>query len=373
MYIHERHDWPQLTWDAGAFAELLGDLRYMQGIAVGRMAGFEFTTREEATLQTLTEEAVKTSEIEGMKLDASQVRSSLAARMGLEVWGDLPDASKANGIVEIVLDATRKYDAPLTRERLFSWHAALFPAGRSGLQKITVGGWRTDASGPMQVVSGPYGRERVHYEAPPHDRLEQEMERFLEFFNSPSETDLVLRSAVAHFWFVTIHPFDDGNGRIARAIAEMVLARSERSPQRFYSMSSQIQRERSTYYDMLERCQRGSLAITPWIEWYLNCLKRAIAASECTLNTVLAKASFWKSHASEPFNERQRVLLNRVLDGFEGKLTSTKWALLAKSSQDTALRDISDLVNRGILAKDAAGGRSTRYHLAAQASEQRNG
>jgi Fic family protein len=293
--------------------------------------------------------------------------------MGLETGGVLPIDRSVEGIVEVMLDATRKYDAPLTKERLFSWHAALFPTGRSGLQKITVGGWRTDASGPMQVISGPYGREKIHYEAPSHDRLEEEMERFLEYFNSPTETDPVLRSAVAHFWFVTIHPYDDGNGRIARAIADMVLARSEKSPQRFYSMSSQIQRERGTYYDMLERCQKGSLTITPWIEWYLHCLKRAIAASGGTLETVLAKASFWKSHASEPFNDRQRALLNRVLDGFEGKLTSTKWALLAKSSQDTALRDISDLVSRGILAKDAAGGRSTSYHIVAQASEHRSG
>jgi Fic family protein len=363
MYIHEQKAWPHLTWDQAQLAGLLADVRHRQGLLLGRMDGLGFPSREEATLRTLTQDVIKTSEIEGETLDAGQVRSSIAQRMGLDVGALPPVDRKVEGIVEVMLDATRNYDEPLTKERLFSWHAALFPTGRSGLQKIMVGGWRTKASCPMQVVSGPYGREKVHFEAPAHDRLEKEMDRFLEFLNSPEETDLVIKSAVAHFWFVTIHPFDDGNGRIARAIADLVLARSEKSTQRFYSMSAQIQRERNAYYEVLERCQQGPLAITPWIEWYLHCLKHAIAASEGMLEVVLRKASFWKTHAGESFNERQQALINRLLDGFEGKLTSSKWALLAKCSPDTALRDISDLVARQILAKEAAGGRSTSYRL----------
>jgi Fic family protein len=363
MYIYDQKDWPLLTWDQAALAALLAEVRHVQGRLLGRMEGLGFRSREEATLQTLTQDVIKTSEIEGEKLDTAQVRSSLARRMGLDIGALPPVDRNVEGIVEVMLDATHGYDAPLSKERLFSWHAALFPTGRSGMQKITIGGWRTEASGPMQVVSGPYGREKIHYEAPPHDRLEGEMERFLEFFNAPSQDDSVIRSAVAHFWFVTIHPFDDGNGRIARAIADMALARSEKSAQRFYSMSAQIQSERSAYYDVLERCQKGPLAVTPWIEWYLHCLKRAVAASEGMLEVVLGKASFWKTHAGESFNERQRALVNRLLDGFEGKLTSSKWAKLAKCSQDTALRDIGDLVDRQILAKEDAGGRSTSYRL----------
>lgn len=363
MYIHDRKRWPHLTWDQESLAGLLAEVRHLQGRLLGRMEGLGFPLREEATLQTLTQDVIKTSEIEGEKLDAAQVRSSIARRMGLDI-GALPQIDRnVEGIVEVMLDATSKYDAPLTQERLFAWHAALFPTGRSGLQRITVGGWRTEASGPMQVVSGPYGREKIHYEAPVHDRLKKEMERFLRFFNSPSDTDFVIKSAMAHFWFVTIHPFDDGNGRIARAMADSVLARSEKSSQRFYSMSSQIQRERKAYYDVLERCQNGPLNITPWIEWYLHCLKHAIAASEETLEVVLGKARFWKAHAGQSLNERQRALISRMLDGFEGKLTSSKWARLAKCSQDTALRDISDLMGRQILAKEEAGGRSTSYQL----------
>jgi len=262
-----------------------------------------------------------------------------------------------------MFDATNGYELPLTAERLFGWHAALFPTGRSGLQRITVGAWRKDANGPMQVISGPYGRETVHFEAPGHERLEAEMTRFLEWFNTPASTDPVVQSALAHFWFVTLHPFDDGNGRIARAIADSVLARSERSPQRFYSMSSQIQQERKAYYDVLERSQKGSLDVTAWIEWFLGCLQRSIQASEGTLQAILTKARFWESHAGQPINSRQRLLLNRLLDGFEGKLTSSTWALIAKCSQDTALRDIGDLVEQGILVRQEAGGRSTSYDL----------
>lgn len=363
MHVHERKEWPEFHWDQGKLAGLLAEVRYLQGRVLGRMESLGFGSREEATLQILTQDVVKTSEIEGEKLDALQVRSSLARRLGMDIGGALPVDRNVEGIAEVMLDATRQYDAPLTAERLFGWHAALFPIGRSGMRRITVGGWRTKASGPMQIVSGPYGRERVHFEAPSSDRLKKEMARFLKWFNAPPETDLVIKSACAHFWFVTIHPFDDGNGRMARALADMTLARSEKSAQRFYSMSAQIQRERKEYYDVLENCQKGPLNITPWIEWFLNCLKHAIAASDKTLEAVLAKARFWKTHAGESFNARQRAILNRLLDGYEGKLTSSKWAKLTKCSQDTALRDISDLLDRQILVKDEAGGRSTSYEL----------
>lgn len=364
MYIHERKDWPDFQWDRAALTGLLTEVRHLQGRLLGRMEALGFSLREEATLTTLTQDVLKSSEIEGEKLDAQQVRSSLARRMGIDI-GALPHIDRnVEGIVEVMLDATRKFEARVSKERLFGWHAALFPTGRSGMQRITVGGWRGEASGAMQVVSGPYGREKIHYEAPTHDRLNKEMTHFIKWLNAPPSDDPVIASALAHFWFVTIHPFDDGNGRIARAIADLMLARSERSSQRFYSMSAQIQRERREYYDVLERCQKGSLNITAWIEWYLHCLKRAIGTSESTLEAVLAKAGFWKAHAGESFNDRQRAIINRLLDGFEGKLTSSKWAKLAKCSQDTALRDISDLLTRRILAKDEAGGRSTSYRLA---------
>ncbi len=363
MYIHQHKNWPELTWQHAKLADLLAGVRHLQGRLLGRMEALGFTLCEEATLQTLTQDVVKTSEIEGEKLSEEQVRSSLARHLGMDVGGAFPVDRNVEGIVEVMLDATRNYDKPLTARRLFDWHAALFPTGRSGMRRITVGGCRTKSSGPMQVVSGPVGRETVHFEAPSHGRLRKEVAAFLKWFNTPTETDLVIKSAVAHFWFVTIHPFDDGNGRIARAIADLALAQSERSSQRFYSMSWQIQRERKEYYRVLETCQKGPLDITPWIDWYLNCLKHAIAASEQTLKTVLAKANFWKTHAGESFNARQQAIINRLLDGFEGKLTSTKWAKLTKCSQDTALRDINDLLNRGILAKDNAGGRSTSYVL----------
>ncbi len=363
MYIHERKDWPELSWDQPKLVDLLANVRHQQGRLLGRMEALGFALREEATLQTLTQDVIKTSEIEGEKLDNKQVRSSIAKRLGLDIGAAPPIDRNVEGIVEVMLDATGKHDVPLTQERLFGWHAALFPTGRTGMRRITVGGWRTDASGPMQVVSGPFGRERVHYEAPGHERLKKEMTRFLKWFNAAPETDPVIKSALAHFWFVTIHPFDDGNGRIARAIADMVLARSEKSPQRFYSMSAQIQRERKEYYRILEHCQKGSLGITLWIEWFLHCLQRAMAASETLLEAVLVKARFWKTHGNESFNERQRAIINRLLDGFEGKLNSSKWAKLTKCSQDTALRDIGDLLDRRILIREEGGGRSTSYRL----------
>ena len=363
MYIHERKNWPDFTWDHAAITTLLSDARHTQGRLLGKMEGLGFRLREEATLATLTQDVIKTSEIEGQKLDTQQVRSSIARRMGIEIAALPPVDRNVEGIVEVMLDATRHHQMLLDQDRLFGWHAALFPTGRSGMRKIIVGGWRTDASGPMQVVSGAYGREKIHYEAPPHDRLNAEMTRFLAWLNAGPATDPVLTSALAHFWFVTIHPFDDGNGRIARAIADMILARSENSAQRFYSMSAQIQRERNAYYDILEASQRSDLNITAWLEWYLACLRRAINSSHEILDAVLTKANFWKRHEGEKFNERQRNLINRLLDGFDGTLTSSKWAKIAKCSPDTALRDITDLMDRNILLKNDAGGRSTSYHL----------
>jgi len=363
MYIHEREAWPEFTWDQATLTGLLAEVRHLQGRLLGRMEALGFQLREEATLETLTQDVVKTSEIEGERLDAVQVRSSLARRMGLDVGALSSVDRNVEGIVEVMLDATRHYQKPLTAERLFGWHAALLPTGRSGMRRITVGAWRTKRSGAMQVVSGPIGRETVHYEAPASDRLKRETSRFIKWCNSSAELEPVVKAAVAHFWFVTVHPFEDGNGRIARAIADLMLARSENTAQRFYSMSAQIQRERDDYYMVLERCQKGTLDITEWLAWFLNCLKRAIAASEKTLEAVLIKAGFWKAHAGESFSERQRKVINRLLDGFEGKLTSSKWAKLTKCSQDTALRDISNLVERGILAKEDAGGRSTSYAL----------
>jgi Fic family protein len=363
MYIHERKEWPDFHWDQARLAGLLADVRHLQGRLLGQMEVLGFGLRQDATLQTLTQDVVKTSEIEGEKLDTQQVRSSLARRLGMDIGGVPRIDRNVEGIVEVMLDATREYAEPLTEERLSAWHAALFPTGRSGMRPITVGGWRTKASGAMEVVSGPIGREWVHFEAPSYNRLKKEIARFVRWFNAPPKNDPVIQSALAHFWFVTIHPFDDGNGRIARAIADMMLARSEKSAERFYSMSAQIQREREGYYLILEDCQKGALDITRWIEWFLTCMKHAIGSSEETLKAVLIKSRFWKIHAGESFNDRQRKVINRLLDGFEGILTSSKWAALTKCSPDTALRDITDLMVRHILSKDEAGGRSTSYRL----------
>lgn len=362
-YIHERTGWPSFRWDQARIAARLADIRHRQGRLIGQMEGLGFQLRAEAVLNTLTEDVVKSSEIEGEMLDRGQVRSSIARRLGLDIGGLTPTDRNVEGVVEMMLDATQKYAEPLTRGRLFAWHAALFPTGRSGMSKIRVGAWRDDAKGPMQVVSGPIGKERVHYEAPGAERVRDEMRRFVEWFEKDNSTDLVLKSAIAHLWFVTIHPFDDGNGRIARAIADMVLARSEGTSQRFYSMSAQIRRERKAYYDILEATQKGDLDITRWIEWFLNCLGRAFEQAETILAAVLGKARFWERFAKVGFNERQRNLVNQLLNGFEGKLTTSKWAKLAKCSHDTALRDIEDLIKKQVLVKDAAGGRSTSYSL----------
>jgi Fic family protein len=363
-YIHEQPKWPAFWWDSDRISRLLVEVRHRQGRLIGRMEGLGFQLRTEAVLNTLTEEVLKTSEIEGEKLDREQVRSSIARRLGIDIGALTPADRNAEGVVEMMLDATQHYDQPLTTDRLFDWHAALFPTGRSGMSRINVGTWRDDKKGPMQVISGPIGKERVHYEAPPAGRLRGEMKKFINWFEKESSTDLVLKAGVAHLWFVTIHPFEDGNGRIARAIADMVLARSERSPQRFYSMSAQIRQERREYYEILESTQKGDLDITRWLEWFLACLSRAFDHAETILAAVLDKTRFWDRFTGTEFNERQRSMINRLLNGFEGKLTSSKWAKLEKCSQDTALRDIEDLINKDVLTKDSAGGRSTSYLLA---------
>ena len=362
-YIHDLRDWPVLEWDGKRVADLLAAVSRRQGRLAGRMESLGFTQRAEAALETLTEDVLKSSEIEGELLDKDQVRSSIARRLGMDIGALTPADRDVEGVVEMMLDATQNFQAALTVERLFAWHAALFPTGRSGMTKIIVGAWRDDASGPMQVVSGPHGRERIHYHAPAADRLEGEMERFLEWFNGDAPIDPVLRAAIAHLWFVTIHPFDDGNGRIARAITDMALARSEGSAQRFYSMSAQIRVERTAYYDILEWTQKGDLDVTGWLSWFLVCLDRALIGAERVLANVFRKARFWKALEGQALNDRQRKVLNRLLEGFEGKLTNAKWAALAKTSSDTALRDIRDLLERGVLVKDTGGGRSTSYSL----------
>ena len=364
MYLWERPGWPALSWDEKALSTLLASVSRRQGLVLGRMEALGFHLRDEAHLQTLTEDVVKSSEIEGEDLDRDQVRSSIARRLGLDAGGLLPADREVEGVVEMMLDATGKYEESLTEERLFAWHTSLFPTGRSGMRKIIVGKWRDDRTGPMQVVSGPAGRERVHYEAPPAERLPEEMARFLSWFEDPGDIDPLLTAGLAHLLFVTIHPFDDGNGRIARAIADMVLSRSESSRRRFYSMSAQIRRERNDYYAILESTQKGGVDVTQWQTWFLSCLLRAIEGAHGILGFVLRKARFWERFATEPLNERQIAILNRLLDGIEGKLTTSKWAKMAKCSQDTAYRDILDLVRRGALQKDAGGGRSTSYSLA---------
>lgn len=363
MYIHEQTDWPRFRWRDEQLAAPLADVRHRQGRLIGRMEGLGFELQAEAVLATLTQDVVKSSEIEGDILPADQVRSSIARRLGMDIGGTASIDRHVEGVVEMMLDATRRYQAPLTRDRLFDWHAALFPTGRSGMRGITVGAWRDDAGGPMQVISGPIGRETVHYAAPAAARLDREMQGFLDWLDAPAVIDPVLQAALAHFWFVTLHPFDDGNGRIARAIADLLLARSEDSAQRFYSMSAQIQLERNAYYAILESSQKGALDVTSWLAWFLGCLGRAIDGAEGALTLVMRKARFWHTPMAAALNERQRRVMNRVLDGFEGKLTSSKWAKLAKCSQDTALRDISDLVERGLLERDAGGGRSTSYSI----------
>ncbi|MEO8460700.1 MAG: Fic family protein [Dokdonella sp.] len=362
-YIWQADDWPNWRFDLAALAEPIAKASHAQGRLMGRLADVGMVPRGQASLAALTEDVVKTSAIEGEQLNVESVRSSIARRLGIEIGALAPVDRRAEGVVEMVLDATANSHAPVTRERLFGWHAALFPTGYSGLSKLTIGTWRDDASGPMQVVSGPIGRQRVHFEAPPADRLEAEMRRFLDWLNGPSDHLPVIKAGLGHLWFVTLHPFDDGNGRIARAIGDLLLARADGSPQRFYSLSAQIQRERKAYYDILERTQKRSMDVTDWLGWFLDNLHRAVDQAQQTLDAVLVKTRFWQHWATTPLNDRQVTLLNKLLDGFEGKLTSSKWAAIAACSADTALRDINDLLKLGVLRKTSAGGRSTGYEL----------
>lgn len=362
-YIWQAADWPAWRYDLAALAGPLAEVSGAQGLLLGRLADVGMGLRDQASLAALTEDVVKTSEIEGERLDVESVRSSIARRLGVDIGALAAVDRHVEGVVEMVLDATARCDAPVTRERLSGWHAALFPTGYSGLARIKVGGWRDDTNGPMQVVSGPVGRQRVHFEAPPADRLEAEMGRFIDWVDGASNDPPLIRAGLGHLWFVTLHPFDDGNGRIARAVGDLLLARADGSAQRFYSLSAQIQRERKAYYEILERTQKGTLDVTAWLAWFLDTLHRAIDQAQHTLDAVLAKARFWQRVAGTPMNERQVKLLNRLLDGFEGKLTSSKWAAIAGCSPDTALRDISDLLARGVLRKSVAGGRSTSYEL----------
>ncbi len=384
-YIHQLDIWPKFTWAHERIASVLGTVRSRQGRLIGRMEALGFPLRSEAVLQTLTLDVLKSSEIEGEILDRSQVRSSIARKLGMDIGGLVSSDRHVDGVVEMMLDATQNFDKPFTKDRLLGWHASLFPTGRSGMHKITVGAWRNDSHGPMRVVSGAVGRERVHFEAPAACRLNREMKNFLSWFNGSAlsersesnglitsgsmDMDPVLKAGIAHLWFVTLHPFEDGNGRIARAIADMQIARADASRERFYSMSVQIRQERNAYYDVLEKTQKNThvtkagIDITAWLVWFLVCLNRALDTTESTLAGVFKKARFWESHPAGSMNERQRMMINKLFDGFEGKFTSSKWARIAKCSQDTAHRDILELVEKGILIKDSAGGRSTSYLL----------
>jgi len=368
MYIWQLPDWPNFRFDEKALALRLAEVRHAQGRLLGRMEGMGLAQRDEASLRVLTEDVIKSSEIEGEHLNRESVRSSLARQLGIDIGALAPADRNVDGVVAMVLDAPSRFDQPLTRERLFGWQAALFPTRRSGMANIRIGAWRDDASGPMQVVSGPINRQKVHYQAPPAERLDAGMNDFLRWFDEAQSAgqamDPVLKAGLAHLWFVTLHPFEDGNGRIARAIGDMGLARAERNAQRFYSLSSQIRLERKDYYALLESSMKTSLDATAWLEWFLNCLHRAIDGAQETLSAVLLKARFWEQRAGMAFNERQIKVLNRMLDGFEGKLTSSKWAAIAKCSPDTALRDITDLLGRGVLRKSESGGRSTSYEVA---------
>jgi Fic family protein len=360
MYIYNRKNWPHFTWNQEDMMDLLIHLRHLQGRLVGGMESFGFKWKEETLLETLTEDVIKTSEIEGEFLEHSLVRSSVARRLGMDIGGLDKSDRNVDGVVEMMIDATQQFNEPLSKERLFNWHGSLFPTGRSGWSKIQVGCWR---STPIEVVSGPLGKEKVHYEGPPANKVDYEMELFLDWVNNEKKIDLVLKAAIAHLWFVTIHPFSDGNGRIGRAIADLLLARSENSSHRFYSLSAQIQKERKQYYTILESTQKGELNITPWIKWFCTCLERSIENASENVKVIKKKAHFWESINEIALNDRQRKIINQLLDGFEGKLTTSKWATITKCSQDTAQRDIYNLVEKGVLIKNPEGGRSTSYSL----------
>ena len=362
-YLWESDSWPEFTYDLEALAGPLAAVSRGQGMLMGRLADVGLVLRGRASLAALTKDVLRTSEIEGEHLNAETVRSSIARQLGVEIGALAPKDRHVEGVVAMVLDATVGAEAPLTRERLFGWHAGLFPDGYSGIQRIKVGGWRDDGNGPMQVVSGPIGRQRVHYEAPPARRLEGEMTRFLAWVNGTSKEPALLKAGLGHLWLVTLHPFEDGNGRIARAAGDLLLARADGSPQRFYSLSAQLQRERKGYYDILERTQTGQGEVTEWLLWFLDNLGRAVAQAHLALDGVLAHARFWERASGVPLNARQVQVLRLLLEGFEGKLTSGKWAKLAGCSPDTALRDLTGLLEAGLLRKSVAGGRSTSYEL----------
>ncbi len=370
-YIWQAHGWPSWRYDLPALAGPLTEVSRAQGVLLGRLADVGMALRDQASLAALTEDVVKTSEIEGDTLDVESVRSSLARRLGVDIGALAPADRHVDGVVEMVLDATSRCPAPLTEERLLGWHAALFPSGFSGLARIRVGAWRDDATGPMQVVSGPLHRRRVHFQAPPAETLQTETARFLDWANAATAEPVLIKAGLAHLWLVTLHPFDDGNGRISRAVGDLFLARADGSPQRFYSLSAQIQRERNDYYAVLERTQKGTLDVTGWLAWFLGVLQRAVDSAQKTLDGVLFKARFWQRRAGTPMNERQLEMLNRLLDGFDGKLTSSKWAAIATCSQDTALRDITELLALGVLRRAPGGGRSTAYELAGEADDER--
>lgn len=363
MYLYNNQNWPIFEWNSEKLLPLLSYVRNRQGKLIGKMGALGFELRNEANLEILTQEIIKSTEIEGEFLDREQVRSSIARRLGLEISGLVYSERNVDGIVDLMIDATKNYDQELDKERLFSWHNALFQTGKSGIYKIIVGNWRDDSTGPMQVVSGALGKEKVHYQAPPAAQLENEMRIFFDWFNLEQNTDLVLKSAIAHLWFVTLHPFEDGNGRISRALSDMLLARSDEQSYRFYSMSTQIRKERNSYYDLLEKTQKSGLDITSWLEWFLKCLLHSIENSETLLEKIIYKHSFWLKHSRLNINDRQRIILNMLMDDFEGVLNTTKWAKIGKCSQDTALRDIQDLIEKGILIKSVQGGRSTNYEI----------
>ncbi len=359
-YIYEYNNWTNFTWREIDINALFGEVRNLQGKLIGQMNMLGFATKEEATLINLTLDVIKSSEIEGEKLNYDQVRSSIARRLGINIAGLVSTNRNVEGVVEMMLDATQNYQKSLTNKRLFGWHSALFPTGHSGMHKIEVGRYRT---GEMQIVSGAMGKEKVHFEAVPASDVKTEMDKFLKWFNGNQTIDPVLKAAIAHFWFIIIHPFDDGNGRIARAISDLMLARADGAKERYYSMSSQILVERKRYYEILQKVQHSSGDITEWLDWFLQCLKNSLLATETTLEKVLRKTEFWKTHENTKFNERQRLVLNKLFDGFEGKLKSSKWAKIAKCSPDTALRDIKDLIDKGIISQQLKGGRSTNYEL----------
>lgn len=363
MYLYNNQNWPIFEWNSEKLLPLLAYVRNRQGKLIGKMGALGFELQNEANLEILTIEILKSTEIEGEFLDREQVRSSIARRLGLDISGLVYSERNVDGIVDLMLDATKKYDKELTKERLFSWHASLFPAGQSGMYKIITGNWREDSTGPMQVVSGVLGKEKVHYQAPPANKIENEMQIFFDWFNLEQNIDPVLKAAIAHLWFVMLHPFENGNGRISRALSDMLLARSDEQSYRFYSMSTQIRKERNSYYDILEKTQKGSLDITNWLEWFLNSLLHSIESSEKLLEKVIYKHEFWLRNSKVSINDRQRKILNMLMDDFEGVLNTTKWAKIGKCSQDTALRDIQDLIEKGILTKSELGGRSTNYEL----------